>query len=112
VLAPADAEVVAVVDGIDDNRPGAEANVAEPAGNHIMLDLGGGEYALLAHLQRSSIQVFEGDKVRTGEVVGRCGNSGNNELDRRDRVRIDELVLREGTEDDVRLCATQGPREL
>ena len=46
-------------------------------GNHVVLDLGDGTYALYAHVQRGSLSVRAGDKVTAGEQVGRCGNSGN-----------------------------------
>jgi murein DD-endopeptidase MepM/ murein hydrolase activator NlpD len=32
--------------------------------------------AFLAHLQRNSVQVAAEQRVRSGEQVGRCGNSG------------------------------------
>ncbi len=37
-----------------------------PAGNHVVLDLGHGEYALLAHMQPGSVRVRVGDRVRRG----------------------------------------------
>jgi hypothetical protein len=46
-------------------------------GNHVILDLGGGVYAVLAHLRRGSMRVDEGERVRPGEPVAECGNSGN-----------------------------------
>ncbi|MFJ8955347.1 M23 family metallopeptidase [Streptomyces sp. NPDC102381] len=46
-------------------------------GNHVVLDLGEGTYALYAHVQRGSLQVRAGDKAIAGQVLGRCGNSGN-----------------------------------
>ncbi|MFC9854319.1 murein hydrolase activator EnvC family protein [Streptomyces prasinus] len=46
-------------------------------GNHVILDLGGGTHALYAHLKRGSVTVREGDRVRVGDVIGACGNSGN-----------------------------------
>jgi hypothetical protein len=46
-------------------------------GNHVVLDLGGGVYAALAHLQRRSVRVRPGDVVRAGTVIANCGNSGN-----------------------------------
>ncbi|MYZ38113.1 peptidoglycan DD-metalloendopeptidase family protein [Streptomyces sp. SID4917] len=46
-------------------------------GNRLVLDLGDSTYALYAHLQRGSLQVRAGDRVRTGQVLARCGNSGN-----------------------------------
>jgi murein DD-endopeptidase MepM/ murein hydrolase activator NlpD len=46
-------------------------------GNHVILDLGGGAFALYAHLQPGSLKVKLGDKVRRGQVLGLVGNSGN-----------------------------------
>ena len=78
VLAPAGGVVVAAVDGVPDNRPQVEIeNTRDPAGNHVVLDLGNGEYALLAHLRRGSVRVRPGQRVRQGDALGSCGNSGN-----------------------------------
>jgi murein DD-endopeptidase MepM/ murein hydrolase activator NlpD len=46
-------------------------------GNHVILDLGNGAYAAYAHLQRGSLTVREGERVHAGQVLARCGNSGN-----------------------------------
>ncbi|ANW19090.1 M23 family metallopeptidase [Streptomyces clavuligerus] len=46
-------------------------------GNHVVLDLGDGTYALYAHLRRGSLLVKEGDRVRAGQPLARVGNSGN-----------------------------------
>ncbi|MFI9052627.1 M23 family metallopeptidase [Streptomyces sp. NPDC053427] len=46
-------------------------------GNHVILDLGDGTYALYAHVRRGSLTVRPGDRVRAGAPLGRCGNSGN-----------------------------------
>ncbi|MFD6414525.1 M23 family metallopeptidase, partial [Nocardia asteroides] len=32
---------------------------------------------LYAHVRRGSLAVREGDRVTAGQVLGRCGNSGN-----------------------------------
>jgi hypothetical protein len=76
ILAPADGEVVAAIDGLDDNSIG-ETDPAHAAGNHVILDLGEGEYALLAHLRKGSLAVGVGDRVTAGRELGHCGNSGN-----------------------------------
>jgi murein DD-endopeptidase MepM/ murein hydrolase activator NlpD len=47
------------------------------AGNHVNLDLGGGVYAMYAHLQPGSIRVKLGDKVTPGQVIALLGSSGN-----------------------------------
>lgn len=78
ILAPADARVVAIENGARDNRPQVELeNRRAPAGNHIVLDFGNGEFALLAHMRRGSVRVRPGQKVKAGQVLGVCGNSGN-----------------------------------
>ncbi|MFG3507168.1 M23 family metallopeptidase [Streptomyces sp. NPDC047821] len=46
-------------------------------GNHVVLDLGDGVYALYAHLERGSLLVRAGDRVTAGQPIARCGNSGN-----------------------------------
>lgn len=76
ILAPADGIVVEAVDGIADNTPG-RMNAAQPAGNQVVLDHGNGEFSFFAHLQRGSVAVQRGTQVRTGDMLGRCGNSGH-----------------------------------
>jgi murein DD-endopeptidase MepM/ murein hydrolase activator NlpD len=46
-------------------------------GNHLILDLGDGVYAVLAHLRRGSLRVAKGQRVAAGERLADCGNSGN-----------------------------------
>lgn len=76
ILAPATGRVVWLRDSLPDNRPGnMDAN--NPTGNAVILDHGNGEYSLLAHLQPRSLRVRLGQKVRAGDEIGRCGNSGN-----------------------------------
>ena len=87
VLAVADGVVVEVKDGIPENTPPADQKDIDElertltmetvAGNHVNLDLGGGVYAMYAHLQPGSIRVKLGDKVTPGQVIGLLGNSGH-----------------------------------
>jgi hypothetical protein len=82
VLAVADATVASVRDGLPEGTPGsfpplASLDVAD--GNSIVLDLGGGRYALYAHLQPRSLRVARGDRVRRGQVLARLGNTGNSD---------------------------------
>lgn len=76
IVAPADAVVSEAVDGLPDNAVG-KMDSAHAGGNHVVLNLGNNEYALLAHLQNGSIKVKTGQKVKAGDLLGLCGNSGN-----------------------------------
>lgn len=46
-------------------------------GNHVILDLGDGTYAMYAHVRKGSLRVREGDRVAPGQLLGECGNTGN-----------------------------------
>ncbi|HEX8693895.1 MAG TPA: M23 family metallopeptidase [Longimicrobium sp.] len=76
ILAPAAGTVVTAVDSLADQAPG-RMDRAHPAGNHVILDHGGGEFSLLAHLKRGSVAVRAGERVEAGRKLGECGNSGN-----------------------------------
>lgn len=76
VTAPCDAEVVTVVDGIKDNVPG-EMNPVYIPGNTVVLRSPAGEHLVFAHLKQHSVTVRQGEKVKQGQVLGLCGNSGN-----------------------------------
>ncbi|HEY0359001.1 MAG TPA: M23 family metallopeptidase [Mycobacteriales bacterium] len=93
VRAPADGRVVAFRDSARDHR--SRSNIPAMAymmatgmvrefagsrfllGNHVVLDLGDGTFAALAHLRHRSVTVRPGQSVRRGDVVGHCGNTGN-----------------------------------
>ena len=76
IVAPAAGTVRAVLDTVTDNRPG-RMNPDLPPGNHVVIDHGHGEYSVVAHLRRGSVRVRPGDRVKSGQAVGTCGNSGN-----------------------------------
>ncbi len=76
ILAPADGIAARAVDGFPD-LPIGEMDPQNPAGNHVVIDFGNGEYGFLAHLRRGSLTVETGDPVLAGQEIGRCGNSGN-----------------------------------
>ena len=76
IVAPAAGTVRAVLDTVTDNQPG-RMNPDVPPGNHVVIDHGHGEYSVLAHLRRRSVRVRPGDRVKSGQAVGTCGNSGN-----------------------------------
>jgi osmoprotectant transport system permease protein len=84
-IAVADGLVSETKDGIPENAPQTKVRAVPItletiAGNHVILDLGHGHFALYAHLQPQSIRVKTGEKVRAGQVLGLVGNSGNSDL--------------------------------
>jgi murein DD-endopeptidase MepM/ murein hydrolase activator NlpD len=89
IIAPADGTVVYARNDVQDNpRPGVIlvnvfVKMPEPmwavAGNVVVIDHGNGEFSLLAHMQKGSVRVKAGDKVRQGQVLGLLGNSGNSD---------------------------------
>jgi hypothetical protein len=77
IIAAAAGKVVEVVNDIEDNVPVGTANPDHPAGNHVIIDHGNGEFSYYAHLQKGSVSVKVGDEVNVGDDLGKCGNSGN-----------------------------------
>jgi len=76
LYAPCDGEVVLVVDGVKDNIPGIKNPIYVP-GNTVIIKTDKNEYAFFAHFKQHSIKVKQGQRVRTGDLLGLCGNSGN-----------------------------------
>lgn len=76
LFAPCNGEIVLVVDGVKDNKPG-EFNPIYVPGNTVILKTAANEYLFFAHFKQQSIKVKQGDKVKQGQVLGLCGNSGN-----------------------------------
>ena len=80
IHAVAPGRVVAVVDDLPQQTPGANPTglpVNEYGGNHVVQDIGDGRYAFYAHIQTGGVKVEVGDELRTGDVVGLLGNTGN-----------------------------------
>jgi len=87
VYAVADGTVTSTEDNMDANAPGilpASDPVLAPKltvenidGNHIVMDIGGGVYAMYAHFLKGSLLVKTGDKVKKGQQIAQLGNTGN-----------------------------------
>ncbi|MET8975957.1 M23 family metallopeptidase [Streptomyces sp. NPDC004539] len=75
VHAPCDGQVISAAGVVDDQRPG-ELRYQPAHGNHVFLDTGH-EIVKLSHLRPGSVTVRPGDLVRTGQLLGEVGNSGN-----------------------------------
>ena len=76
ILAPADGTIAWACDSLPDQAIGS-TDRDHPVGNGVVIDHGNGEFSLLAHLQPRTQRFKAGDRVKTGDVLGLCGNSGN-----------------------------------
>jgi murein DD-endopeptidase MepM/ murein hydrolase activator NlpD len=76
VRAPAAGTVVAVINGVEDNRPHSP-NPFDRLGNAIMIEHSTNEYSVVGHLMNKSIAVRVGERVVAGVPIARCGNSGD-----------------------------------
>lgn len=84
VLAVANGRVSDLQDGVPENSGSSERSsrtvtIDNAVGNYVIIDLGRRRFALYAHLQPGSLRVKVGDKVSTGQVLARLGNSGNSD---------------------------------
>jgi hypothetical protein len=82
VRSVSDGEVIGVRNDMPDESPSLKqsANIKTPfdyAGNFVYVRIRPDLYAFYAHLQPGSVTVKPGDKVKTGTVLGKLGNSGN-----------------------------------
>jgi len=88
ILAPAAGTVVYARNDVPTNpHPGEEPGddwyralhdpVLAYAGNCVIVDHGNSEYSVMMHMQPGSVTVKAGDRVATGQVIGRLGNSGD-----------------------------------
>jgi murein DD-endopeptidase MepM/ murein hydrolase activator NlpD len=89
ILAPAAGNVIYARNDVPTNpHPGEQPDVSswyrplhDPvmayAGNCVTIDHGNSEYSVMMHMQPGSVTVKVGDRVVTGQVVGRLGNSGD-----------------------------------
>lgn len=76
ILASADGLVVDALDGIEDNVPG-KLDAVHSEGNFVYVEHAPGEVSRVFHLQKDSVAVKPGQHVKRGDLLGRCGNSGN-----------------------------------
>ena len=82
IHAVADGPVVSVVDGLPEQVPGTGPTglkLDQYPGNHIVQDLGNGNYALYAHIKTGTVEVKPGDRLTTGQVIGAVGDTGNSD---------------------------------
>jgi hypothetical protein len=88
ILAPAGGTVTYARNDVPDNpHPGNRPDmnwytalhdpVMAYAGNCVVIDHGNSEYSVMMHMQQGSVTVKVGERVITGQVIGKLGNSGD-----------------------------------
>ncbi|MBM7614338.1 M23 family metallopeptidase [Alkaliphilus hydrothermalis] len=81
ILAPADGVIVEVVNNAEDSLVFGNgrfySRAKHIAGNYIVIQHNEAEYSTLAHLKKDSINVKAGEKVIRGQIIAKCGNTGN-----------------------------------
>lgn len=80
ILAAAKGIVTITRDGMHDQPKLFTPNNAGGPGNYVVIDHLNGEFTLYGHLRRGSIAVRKGERVSSGQQLGRCGNSGASEI--------------------------------
>jgi hypothetical protein len=84
VLAAAGGRVVAARDDMPEIPPGLPVDqnptlhkVNDLGGNHVLIRMRRGVYALYGHMIPGSVRVSRGDRVKTGQRLGLLGDTGN-----------------------------------
>lgn len=82
IVAVAGGTVVSTMNTLDDQVPGQlpdprTITLDNILGNHVVVRHRDGRYATYAHMQKGSVTVEVGDRVRAGQTLGRLGNTGN-----------------------------------
>ncbi|MCL2372279.1 MAG: M23 family metallopeptidase [Defluviitaleaceae bacterium] len=80
IIAPANGTVVKVSNKHKDSRVTSTKAFCDSwdiRGNFVIIQHAEEEFSLCAHLMPGSAAVRAGDKVKQGQVIGKCGNSGN-----------------------------------
>jgi len=95
VLAPAAGVVTVAITGVPDNAIGS-LNPYSALGNALFVEHRPGEVSVLAHLKLDSLRVKLGDHVRSGQVLGLSGNSGNSTRPHLHYHLQDTSVIQEG----------------
>ncbi|MBM7855472.1 hypothetical protein JOC37_001869 [Desulfohalotomaculum tongense] len=78
ILVPADGVVIQMRNDAADyfNIGHIDWKTKDFRGNFVVIRHAKNEYSFLAHLKQGSIRVEVGDRVKRGQVIGLCGNSG------------------------------------
>ena len=71
----ADGTIELVIDNVEDNMI-SDVNVKDNWGNTVIIRHDDELFSSMSHLKKDSVKVSEGERVKEGDIIGRCGNSG------------------------------------
>lgn len=81
VYSPNDGIVIKVKSDVRDNKYAGSGRIdvltKDMRGNFVIIKHDADIYSLIAHLKMNSCLVKEGDAVRRGQIIAKCGNSGH-----------------------------------
>ncbi len=75
IVSPADGWVEQIQDFVDDNKIG-DVNTEKNWGNTIIIRHTDLLYTKISHIKKESFKVNTGDKIKKGDIIANCGNSG------------------------------------
>lgn len=75
IISPADGYVVKIANGYKDNKIG-KVDLKNNWGNTMIIKHGEFLFSKLSHLKKDSFKVAEGDFIKKGTLIAKCGNSG------------------------------------
>lgn len=81
IIAATAGTVVKAMDGVPNStsmpEPPPIPPIQETVGNHVVIEIEEGLYALYGHMDPGSVRVAVGDRVERGQELGLIGSSGN-----------------------------------
>lgn len=80
VVAAAPGKVLGTRDGVEDTGVDNPDNANKECGNGVLLEHEGGWQTQYCHMKKGSVKVAKGQQVKTGDVLGSIGYSGQTEF--------------------------------
>jgi hypothetical protein len=78
LYSPVDGTVVLAKGDMEDSEGlNLVSEQADAVGNTVIIQTADGHYVVFAHLRHGSVLVSEGQSVKTGDPIGKTGNTGN-----------------------------------
>ncbi len=75
IIAPADGEIVEIIDLYEDNEIG-DVDLEHNWGNSIVIKHAQYFYSQISHIKKGSFKVLKGQYVKKGDIIANVGNSG------------------------------------